>query len=571
VSRRRAASAPSPPRGPRGAAAATVAAGAPSFPGPAAILGAAWPGLALAAVLLVPFLGKAHTIDDVTFLLQARHVLHDPLHPTAFDLVADGHAIRLSAAMVSGPLMAWLLAPAAALGGAEWAAHGVQLLLVLAAIVATAALAFRLGRPAREARLAALLLAVTPTVMVLATSSMADVPSMAFAALGIERWLAFRADGRPRQGALAALALAAAALARPHAAALIPAAALALLPARRGGAGPAPASAPARRTGWALALPLVAALALVWLANRLTADPRHLGGDFASRTAARFAWARVRPNLIAWGAHWTLALPLGLAWLLGAGPRAALRPALWAGLAAAALLLGMPGIAREPWALPVVALGIACVADPLLAALGTRDRDLALLAAWLLPALPATGYDQLPAKVLVVSAPAAALLAARWLEGGRTGFRRLAAGAVLAIGVTLGLLIAHADAEFADVARRASREMIAPRVARGERVWAFGNWGFEWYAIQAGARPATWEPPYPAAGDVLIVDAGSLWRDPMGLFPRRTLLGEMRRRSTLGRIMSAGDDTGFWSNHWGLMPWTPKNGEIDWVSAWRIE
>ncbi|HEY6866034.1 MAG TPA: glycosyltransferase family 39 protein, partial [Candidatus Eisenbacteria bacterium] len=398
-----------------------------------AVLRAALPGLVLATALLVPFLGKAHTIDDVTFLLQARHVLADPLHPTAFDMVADGHRIRLSAAMVSGPLMAWLLAPVAALGGAEWAAHLLQLALVLLAVVATAALALRLGRSAGEARLAALILAATPAAAVLATTSMADVPAMAFAALGIERWLAFRATSRARAGVIATLALAAAGRARPPALALLPVAALAVLPAvpadeRRGRDG---------RAWWVEALPLAAALMTVLLVNRLTADPGSAGGDFASRTAARFEWKNVRPNLVAWGAHWSLAMPLGLAWLLGRGVFVTLRPALWAGLVLAAVLIGLPRVAAYPWALPVVALGFACVADSLVAAILARDRDRALLAAWLLIGLPAAGYNQLPAKVLVVSAPAAALLAARALAGSAAGLRRLAAGAVIAGGAAL--------------------------------------------------------------------------------------------------------------------------------------
>src|SRR5262245_41514216 len=96
-----------------------------------------WPGLILSAALVLPFLGKAHTIDDVTFLLQAKHALHDPWHPTAFDMVADGHRIRLSSQLVTGPLMAWLLVPCASLGGTEWAAHLLQWLLVGVSIVCT--------------------------------------------------------------------------------------------------------------------------------------------------------------------------------------------------------------------------------------------------------------------------------------------------------------------------------------------------------------------------------------------------------------------------------------------------
>src|SRR5262245_12292458 len=98
---------------------------------------AAWPGILLASTLLLPFLGKAHAVDDVTFLQQAEHALRDPLHPTAFEVVADGRRIRLSSQLVTGPLMAWLLVPCVRLGGAEWAAHVVQWLLVCVAITCT--------------------------------------------------------------------------------------------------------------------------------------------------------------------------------------------------------------------------------------------------------------------------------------------------------------------------------------------------------------------------------------------------------------------------------------------------
>ena len=55
-----------------------------------------WPAVALCVGALLPFMNKAFTNDDVTFLLQARHVLGDPLHPTAFEMVFQGTRIRLS-------------------------------------------------------------------------------------------------------------------------------------------------------------------------------------------------------------------------------------------------------------------------------------------------------------------------------------------------------------------------------------------------------------------------------------------------------------------------------------------
>ena len=139
------------------------------------------PGLLLATVLLLPFLGRAHTLDDVTFLSQAKHVLVDPLHPTAFEMVADGQRIRLSSKLVTGPLMAWLLAPCVRLGGSEYAAHLLQWLLVLVTIICTVRIAERLGLGSNAARVAGLLVASYPAVIGMATTSMSDVPAMAFA------------------------------------------------------------------------------------------------------------------------------------------------------------------------------------------------------------------------------------------------------------------------------------------------------------------------------------------------------------------------------------------------------
>src|SRR5262245_54563296 len=224
----------------------------------------ALPGLLLACAALLPFLGKAHAIDDVTFLLQAQHALHDPWHPTAFEMVADGQRMRLSSGLVTGRRMAWLRVPCVSLGGAEWAAHLVQWLLVLVTIVSTVRLAVRIGLTPRAARLAGLLVAGCPALIGMATTSMSDVPAMAFAALGMERFMAWADERRPRQGVASAVALACAGLARTHALALPVVASLALLraPSREG----------LRRT-WVDGVPLVAAWGLALAVIGLTADP----------------------------------------------------------------------------------------------------------------------------------------------------------------------------------------------------------------------------------------------------------------------------------------------------------
>ena len=137
--------------------------------------------------------------------------------PRHSDMVADGQRIRVSGSLVSGPVAAYLLGcPSVLLGGAERAAHLAPLLLMLLSVLATVMIGLRLGLERSEARLAGLLLASTPAAVGMATTSMADVPAMAFAVIGMERMLAWRDDGRWHQGIAAALAFGLAALARPQ-------------------------------------------------------------------------------------------------------------------------------------------------------------------------------------------------------------------------------------------------------------------------------------------------------------------------------------------------------------------
>lgn len=528
-----------------------------------ATVGAALPGLLLAAGLLLPFLGKAHTIDDVTFLLEARHVLTDPLHPTAFEMVADGERIRLSSQLVSGPVMAWLLAPAAALGGAEWAAHLVQLVLVLVAVLATVSLALRLGFGRSEARLAGVLLATTPVVTVLATTSMSDVPAMAFGVIGVERLWTWRTEGRLHQAVAATLGLALAPLARSHLLLLLPIGALAGWVA-----GANPRAAPARRVAW---LP-VALAALVFLAvDRITADPAVQRGDLLGALSARFEGGREWGNLIALAAHWVLVMPLALPWVVGRGSKMARSPALWAlALGLAALLVAFGHAARPPLPrrlVPVVLLGFVVMADVLLDAVRRRDSTQLMLGCWLLIALPTTAYVHTPAKYLVPSAPAAALLVARLARRGEGVWGGTPAWASAIAGAALGLAVTIADAEFADIGRRATRELITPRVAAGERVWFAGGWGAQWYAMQAGATPFAQQPPFPLAGEILVVSEATsptLHAPGLDSLARRTFV------SRHGRIMAAEAGAGFYSNGWGVLPWTWTNGTIDRWTVWRV-
>ena len=521
-----------------------------------------WPGALLAICLLVPFLGKAHAVDDVTFLLQAQHVLHDPLHPTAFDMVADGQRIRVSGSLVSGPVAAYLLVPSVLLGGAEWAAHLVHLLLMLLSVLATVMIGLRLGLQRSEARLAGLLLASTPAAVGMATTSMADVPAMAFAVIGMERMLAWRDEGRWHQGIAAAAAFALAALARPQLVLIVAIGAFALW------AGPR--SLGLGRAGWRAWVPLMFALTMIFAVNALTADPGHGNGDLYSTTLARFQLDRLPKKFAAFAAHWVLVLPLALPWVIARWRQMLRDPILWTiVLLAAVVLLAGAHPAMNVGMAPIALLGVAAIADVLLDAGRRADRDQWWLGAWLLISLATLAYVHLPPKYLVPSAPAVALLVARLLRRQEARLNPAVGWATVAVGAVLSVLIVLADSEFTQVGRRVANELIAPRVRAGERVWYSGGWGSQWYALQAGASMLASTAPFPASGDVIVtsVSTGGVRFQASAVLDS---LASLRVDSRFGRVMSREAGAGFYSNWLGYLPWSWRNGEIEAVTVWRV-
>jgi len=521
----------------------------------------AWPGLLLASALLLPFHGKAHTIDDVTFLLQAQHALHDPLHPTAFEVVSDGQRARLSSMLVTGPLMAWLLIPCAMAGGSESIAHLLQWLLVLVTVTATVRVAARLGLGLATARVAGLLVAGCPAVIGMATTSMSDVPAMAFTALGMERLLAWTNDRRLSQAVAVTLAFACAGLSRSHALAMPLVASLALFLSREDTRGP---------RLWSAALPLVAAWLLAAAVVLATADPSAAHGTILDAIREREPVHRVRLNLAGFGVHWLAAVPLAPPWLWARARRIVRSVACWLVFATACafLLRGADLRMHAPLAV-ATALAFVALADVILDAARRRDRVQWMLGAWLLPALVALPYVQLPCKFLLVSVPAAAVLTARLLERADARLPGVVAGTVIAAGAALGVLIALADAEFADAGRLAARRYIAPRVQAGEHVRFHGAWGAQWYAMRAGADVAASGDPAPAPGDILVASVGTPGTLPGSDFALEPL-DELAVTSHFGQVMSMKQGAGFYSNWYGYLPWTWRNGLIERIVVWRV-
>jgi hypothetical protein len=566
----------------------------PSFRGtltaPGSLGLAALPAIGLALLLLLPYLQKAFTIDDTLFLLQAQQALRDPLHPTAFVVVWSDVAARLSAIMPSGPIMAYLLMPTVAHGGAEWLGHLTQIALLCLGLLSTTALARRLGATWSEARIGALLTATAPAVLGMAGTVMPDIAAMTFGVIGIERYVAYLGRRGWLRATAAAIFLALAVLCRTHVLLLLAVAGLfaieeELFPLF------APVASPGlprfhQRLRELLSLdllrklvPIGLSLLLVGVGLRLTRDP--LGGTGVVSSMRFFATLiRLPGNLLAFLCYLALTVPVVVPWAVLRRRHLSRRLVLWASLFSLPLFL----LSRQPRCLPLaplVGLSVACLVDLCRSLWQTRDARGVVLVAWLGMSLPVTFYIHFAPKYLVPSMPAIGLFIARWLcrrpglLWGRSSaaprpatVQRLLYGTLIG-GAVLSLLILHADAGFADLGRRAAAEWIAPLRARGERVWFCGHWGFQWYALQAGGVPMTREPPLPQPGDIVVASQRSdCYHLPR--YPQREPLGTLSDNSIGGRVVAPEVAAGFFSNGSGFLPWMVSWQPLDRYDIYRL-
>jgi hypothetical protein len=526
------------------------------------------PAILLAAAILVPFLDKAFTIDDTVFLREAEHAVGDPLHPTAFEMVWSDTPARV--APTSGPVMAWLLVPAILAGGSERVAHLVQFAMLALALVATVSLGIRLGVPTGWASAAGLVLAATPALLGMAGTAMADVPAMSLGVLGLERLVAWKQERRWHQAIPAAVLLGLAPLARSHLVLVLGVGALLLV-------GDFLKASTWRAERWTLWVPLLAAPVVTGLIMVITRDPAPGASGLVGTTGATASFGRVPTNTVAFATHWVLALPLALPWVL---LRLSAMLRRWWALALGVVLMGLllylsrrPPLPTQWFIAPVAGLGFAVLCDVLTDGWNRRDGAQLALGLWLLVALVATPYFQVPSKFLLASAPAAALLVARQASKSHGRLPLLALGLTCALGVALGVAILRADAAFAGLGRRAAAALIAPQAASGRTVWFTGHWGFQWYAEKAGGRIVTATPPYPSPGDLVVMSRNSEagYRINMMLVRNFRLrhLGEVADRTPGGRLMANG--AGFYSNGWGFLPWAWDSDVLDAFLLLQVE
>jgi hypothetical protein len=361
------------------------------------------PAIILAALILIPFLNKPFTIDDPLFLREARHALIDPLHPADFEQVWNaGDRLKLSGYLLGGTLPGYVLAPVAALGGREWVAHLYQFLILCGLLAASVSVALRLGCDRRQASAVGLLVAANPVTLAMAATCMPDVMALAFGMAAMDCLLVFRDHGRALHGIGAGLLFAAAVLCRASTLAMLPAAALLIMPADW--------PADWRRTlgAW---WPFGVAAAAILLFELLTRGPdASVSVPFSLLTQFR----NVPRNLISFVGFQAMTGPVLAYALLSRGWKFA---SVVAGVIAAGVVLAASFSAPNlvQYAVPA-ALGV-CFLIALMWLLRGVPYGVPLTV-WLGSGLVVLPYVQMAAKYLLPGVPAAALLvvlhAAQW-------------------------------------------------------------------------------------------------------------------------------------------------------------
>jgi hypothetical protein len=518
----------------------------------------AWPAMALAALLLTPFLNTPFTIDDPIYLREAQHVLVDPLHPQAFKMVWSSDLnLRVSQILPGGVFAPYLLIPTALAGCAEWAGHITQLILLLVAIGATAMAALRLGMDSGQARMAALLTASCPAVLGMAGTVMPDVSAMMLVILGMERTLAWREDRKWHQAAAATVWLALAALTRTHTIMILAAAFVLLLDGITAEeVGSSFRKFPARF------LPVVLTPVVFFMVSAITGDGESEGENILTMMLGTSVGLHVLvQNGSAFLAHYLLVVPLTIPWL-ALRFRQVPTELLVGGLVGGSVLsLKLGWVAFAAFATVVV------LADILWDAVKRRDRVQLGLWLWLLLAAPVVIYVHLPSKYLLPSVPAAMFLVMRLVPEGRTWLVR----SMVAAGAVLGVLILLGERDLALTQKRAVAELIEPAIKAGERVWFAGHWGFQWYAEIAGAAAATLEPTVTNPGDTVVVSEIDFSRFARGETPKKVVRQFCYPSSGIGRVMDFQARAGFFSSAYGYLPWVWGEGEASCFEVWRVE
>jgi hypothetical protein len=231
------------------------------------------------------------------------------------------------------------------------------------------------------------------------------------------------------------------------------------------------------------------------------------------------------------------------------------------------LLTPSRSVAQE-WQVAAVFYSLAVLLDMIYQYVKAQDRVGLLLVLWILIPAPAAVYIHLPLKYMLAALPAIVLILIKTLATLPRRREFMAYGGLILACTAFSLLLLVADNDFAKCGRTAVAELIAPHVANGEKVWFNGQWGFYWYAQEAGARVTKPHELGPQPGDLLVVGLMEGADATLNRFPHRELIDERCYDSPHGRTVEYG--AGLYSNLHGNVPWRWNRSATNDYQLWRV-
>ena len=515
--------------------------------------------VALTVACLAPFATKAFHIDDTFFIYAARQIYAHPADPYGCKINWYRFEADMAKVMNDPPLACYYIALAAScFGWSEIALHLAFLVPAAAAVLGTYFLALRFCTKPLVAALATLL---CPVFMVSSTTVMCDTMMLAFFVWAVVLWLRGLEGGNHFFQILSACLIAAAALTKYYAVALIPLLLVYSLLRRP-------------RVRWRilyLAIPVVILLVYDAAMGSLYAYSMFSrAGAFALLSRGRESSNLFR-GLIALcftgGCFATVIFYANQLWSRRGLVLGFLGAVLMVWLFSSAKSLGnfeLPGD-RETRRWIVLQFAVFVVAGVGLMELAisdlwrSRDAESALLFLWTVGTFvfywivnwTVNGRSILP------MVPAASILIVRrieqYAEGSATS-RFAWEFLPLVFAGFLSAWITCADTRLADTARVAAAEIHDRYGGQNHAVLFAGHWGFQYYMESYGFKALDITKTSFVPGDILIIPENNtnLPDLPEGLFSEALTLRYLSSRVLTTMHSSVG--AGFYASVWGPLP-----------------
>jgi len=147
---------------------------------------------------------------------------------------------------------------------------------------------------------------------------------------------------------------------------------------------------------------------------------------------------------------------------------------------------------------------------------------------------------------------------------------RWALATALVQSVSLALVLSLADAELAARYREVALELRNDHPAK--TLWFVGEWGFRHYMGLVGGRYLSSADPAPQPGDIIVRPwVAGMHEMAASVRQRAVLIQDIPLASRWPiRLMSFEAKAGYYSHHWGFLPWTVSRTPLERIQIYEV-